>query len=245
MSQTAYDNMNHNMHPQIFGMNNMNFNENNAILNQNINQLKISQNNLQQNNNQNIFNMGQNNLFPQNFNYTYYENMMMLLEMMQNNMNNININSMNNMNMNNMFMNMNMNLFNMIMNMNNMFIQNNNNMNSKEDKSPLQIIPRFDKELIFYDYSLNRDEEFNIRFDANSGLKINIIISKYKTLQDLIKLYARRIGISDNLLGTKIIFVFHAELLDINKNTLIKDLCMNHSIITVIENNFVVGGKNN
>ena len=50
-------------------------------------------------------------------------------------------------------------------------------------------------------------------------------------------------GISENSLG-KIVFIFNGGILDINDTRLIKDVFLNLCIITVIENNIVIGGKN-
>ena len=69
-----------------------------------------------------------------------------------------------------------------------------------------------------------------------------ITISKCKTIKDLFKLYVRRIGISESLIGKEIIFIFNAETLTLNDNRLINDLFPKDACtITVVDQNNVIG----
>ena len=207
-----------------FGGNN-NFNNNN-FMNNNMNNFNM--NNFNMNNNMNNFNM--NNCNMNNFN-------------MNNNMNNFNMNNnMNNFNMNN---NMNNNVNNNMNNNVNNNMNNNvntNNSNSQEQEKP-PIIKRSD-DFITYE----TDSGIDIRpilLVASSGLKVLIKISKNKTLKDLFTTYARKIGIGENVLGTKIVFLFNAETIDVKSNKKIQELFPQNSMytVTVVDQNNVIGAK--
>jgi hypothetical protein len=166
------------------------------------------------------------------------------MNFMNNNMNNFNMNN----NMNNFNMNNNMNNFNMNNNTNNN-VNNNmnnnvntNNSNSQEQEKP-PIIKRSD-DFITYE----TDSGIDIRpilLVASSGLKVLIKISKNKTLKDLFTTYARKIGIGENVLGTKIVFLFNAETIDVNSNKKIQELFPQNSMysVTVVDQNNVIGAK--
>ena len=85
----------------------------------------------------------------------------------------------------------------------------------------------------------------SILLAASSGLKILIKISKNKTLKDLFKNYAAKIGIGENVLGTKIYFLFNAETLEVNSNKKIKEVFGEKNLytITVVDQNNVIGAK--
>ena len=226
--------MNNNMNN--FMNNNMNnFNMNNCNMN---NFMNNNMNNFNMNNFMNNFNMNNNNFNNNNINMNNFMNFM------NNNMNNFNMNN----NMNNFNMNNNMNNFNMNNNTNNN-VNNNmnnnvntNNSNSQEQEKP-PIIKRSD-EFITYE----TDSGIDIRpilLIASSGLKVLIKISKNKTLKDLFTTYARKIGIGENVLGTKIVFLFNAETIDVNSNKKIQELFPQNSMysVTVVDQNNVIGAK--
>ena len=211
MFQTNNNNMNFpNMMMQQIMMNMINNQNNNMNMNNLFNQNNNMNNIFNQNNNMNNMANQFNNQFNQNYNMFNQNN--------------------NQFNQNNNMLNQNNNMFNQFNNMNNMFnqINNMNNANNKKEsennlnknKPPNERITRSDK-LIFEDDSSNSDEIRNIYLQASSGLRVLISISKYKTLPDLFKLYIRRIGISENLIGKEIIFIFNAETLTLNDTRLI------------------------
>ena len=64
-----------------------------------------------------------------------------------------------------------------------------------------------------------------------------------KTVNDLFRIYARRLGIGESLLGNQIYFVYDASYLDVNDRRLISDVfeSKNDSSVTVIDQNNVIG----
>ena len=216
-------------------------------------------NNMFSNNNQ--YNMNSNNMNMMQLYLMFMNNMIMnnmnMNNMMMNNMNNMNMNNMNmnNMNMNNMMMNnmmmnnMMMNNMNNNMNMNNMPSQNssfqniNNNGNNNKSGEPTPIIERVneDKVVKIDIENSNRNDIINVNLHASSGLKVMMAISQNKTIADLISLYGQRIGINKKYLGNEIIFIFNAETLDINDSRLLKEKFSNLSVITVVDQNNVIG----
>ena len=71
-----------------------------------------------------------------------------------------------------------------------------------------------------------------------------ISISINKTIKDLFKIFAQKIGIGESLLGKEIYFIFNAKTLDVNDNRLIsevflKDLC----VVTVLDRKNVIGAN--
>ena len=169
-------------------------------------------------------------------------------------MNNMNINNMNNMNMNNMNMN-NMNINNMNMNnMNNMNMNMNNNNsfnnrnNTNKDEPPKELIQRGDK---FFQFTgefpfENQTALVNIYLHASSGLKVMLAVPFNITLKELFKLYAKKIGIGESLLGKEIIFLFNALTINVNEEKTLFEYFthgFNQITITVIDQNNVIGAN--
>ena len=79
---------------------------------------------------------------------------------------------------------------------------------------------------------------------ASTGLKVLITISKNKTLEELFKIYALKLGIPQNNLGNGIIFLYNAITLPINDKRKINEVFPNDNCaITVIDQNGVIGAK--
>ena len=250
------------MNVNCANFNNQNNENNNYFCAQDFSRMNINNFNPngQQNINNNYFSIQNfNNMNQMNNNNNMNMNNMNMNMNNMNNMNNVNMNNMNmnNMNMNNMNMNNMFNQNNMLMNMFNMFNKinnknidkNNNNKNGNrnninKDKPP-ERIPRKDEQLIFEDNSSMEGELRSINLHASSGLKVMINISKYKTIPDLFKLYVKRIGISESLIGKEIIFIFNAETLTLNDTRLIDEVFpRDASVITVVDQNNVIGAEN-
>ena len=140
-------------------------------------------------------------------------------------------------------------------NQNQMNFNNNNQMNvSKEkikpqdnnqkiEKNIKEIIPREDK--ILYTGEVNSfnpgDNIINVALNASSGLKVIVPISTSCTIAELIQKYAQKVGIPQDALGTKIIFLFGGGKMEINSQKKIKGVMGNGAVITVIDQGGIIG----
>ena len=239
----------------------LNSQRNNNIFQQNLNNVNFTPNMFQQCMNQN-FNQSNCNFNPNmnigNLNKAFIQYMLqmfckwMMSQCMNCNMNsnfNFNINNNNN-NKNNMS-----NRFNTFYNNNK--INNNNNYNYTTNtfrnnkykylnynfKEPKAFLPRIKTPIIVSDFAKgNIGYLLNIVFVAGNGLTVNIPISPYYTLEYLFRVYAKRIGISENVLGTGILFLNDALLMNVkDKRTLGEVFNGNIQTITVIETSNVLG----
>jgi hypothetical protein len=227
-NQREYGNKNMNMNNMNFG-NNMNNNMNYMNMNN-----KRNFNNMNMNmkfNNANLGNMNINNM-----NLNSLNNMNNMNNMInQNNMNNINNNRNN---MNNRINNFNNNINNRNNNNNgnniyrsNNFVLNNNN------KEPKPILPRSNTyiEVPYFDKG-NNGNLINIVFAAGTGLRVNIPVPYNTTVEKLLQIYAKRMGISENVLGTGIIFLYDALYMEpYDKRTIGEVFHDNQCVITVVE----------
>ncbi len=212
--------------------NNMNMNQNNKNFRNNFG------------NNNPIYNMNNNNVM--NNNNMMNINNMNINNMMNNNMmnnNNMNNNMMNNNMMNNNMMNNNM----MNNNMNNVGNNMNNNINNSiKEQAPQPLLARGDRTLQFkneFPY-VNEESLRNINFVASSGLKVVIIVPDYITFKELFKLYVKKIGVSKELLGKELIFIFNALTIEPNDERKISELftkSFQQMAITVVDSNNVLG----
>ena len=241
-------------------MNNYHMNNNRNNMNQNnMNQMNINQN---QNQNQNQTNNYQNNMNQINMNQiNMNQNNMSQINnyqnnMNQNNMNQINMNQMSMFQMNmyqlfNNYMNPYSNISNQTMNNNYLMFQNNinNNINIEnnnldEGKYQESILPRN----IIYSFDnpfRNERNIYNLIFKSNTDTRVNIQFPKNKTMSELFHFYAQKMGINENDLGKRIMFLYNAETLHENDQRQIKDIFQNLSIITVVDKYFIVGGNEN
>ena len=248
---------NNNMFQQ--NLNNVNFNQN--MFQQYMNQMNMNPNfnqpNFNFNPNMHIGNL--NNAFIQYMFQMFFK--WMMSQCMNCNMNsnfNFNINNNNNNNMNNRFNNAFNN--NRINNNNNVTNRNNlsrnnlhrNNLNRNNTisyfnykyKEPKQILPRIDTLINVKDFEKGNNGYLllNITFIAGNGLRVNIPIPPNITLEYLFRVYAKRIGLSENVLGTGVIFLYDALLMNVkDKRTLGEIFHGNVSTITVVETSNVLG----
>ena len=124
-------------------------------------------------------------------------------------------------------------------------IPNNNN-----EKEPEETIPRPNKNdegitKINDESSINNADIINLNLHASSGLKVMIVISKYKTIEELLQTYMRRIGVSEALIGTDIIFIFKATTINPHDKRLICELfTQDFQVITVVDGKNIIGAKN-
>ena len=200
-------------------------------------------------------NINNNGMFPQNkyFNNNNFNNNSNNNYLNNNNFNNINHNIFsnnnlnNNNNFNNNFNNNNFNNFSHNNIYNNNFNNNmnlNRNNNISKDKEPEPSIKRTNESMEFSDESSKGDKLRIINFHVSSGLKVMITISINKTIEELFKFFAKKIGVSESLLGKEIYFIFNAITLESNDTRLIsqvffKDLC----VVTVVDRKNVIGAK--
>jgi hypothetical protein len=209
-------------------MNNQNFNGmdmNNYIMFQHFLNLQKNNNMFQQ---QNINNM--------NFNQNMFQQCMNQINMNQfGNQPNFNFNP--NMNMGNFNINFLQSMFQMFFqwmmsqgmmnNINNNFNFNNNlNQNNNNNINTSTKIPEF----------------INFIFAAGTGLSTNLRVQSNKTIEDLLKLYAKKAGFSERLLGTDINFLFDAEVMKVHDKTkLYEKFKRDYHTITVIDIKNVLG----
>ena len=94
-------------------------------------------------------------------------------------------------------------------------------------------------------FKIDNKNEINIKFLTTSGLYVIIAIDKNKTIKSLLKEYAQRVGFSENYLGTEIIFILDAQIIDVNDIRPIDSLFSNdHLKIVTVVDKIEVGGNN-
>jgi hypothetical protein len=195
----------------------------------------------------NMYNsMPQNNQNQMGFNPFIYQQFMNQNYMNMNNNNNIQqlfqmfLQWMNNYNNNNNFYNFNNqnNQYNQVMNNNN-FNANGGNQNFEET------LPRGDKMLTFEnEYVEDMENLKNIVFLSSSGFRVLIRVPYYETLENLLRLFAKKLGITESALGKDIFFIFDASYIQINDKRAIYELCQSDNpIITVIDSGTLLGAK--
>ena len=181
-----------------------------------------------------------NNLFQQqnmnnmNFNQNMFQQYMNQINMNRNNPNfNFN-NNMNNGNFNNAFIQYMFQMFfqwmmlqGMNNNINNNFNFNlNNNLNQYNNNNIKTKAPNF----------------INFIFASSNGLTINLKVPSNNTIEDLLKLYAKKAGFSQNLLGKDINFLFDAEVMKVHDQTRLDEKFTGiYHTITVIDIKNVLG----
>ena len=134
------------------------------------------------------------------------------------------------------FMN-NQNFMNLSQNNNNyqqMFLQWKNNINNFNNRNNQTL-------------NMNNDGKNNnlknIIFKDSSRGAIKFVVSGSVTMENLLHLYGRKIG-KEGALGRDFIFIYDCSLIHLNdQRTLDEFFFTNINIITVIETNFIAGGK--
>ena len=196
------------------------------------------------------------NPMQQQMMYNMYMNYMNQNNNQMNMMNNVggNVNQMN-FNNNNNQMNFNNNNNQMNFNNNNNQMNNNNNNNqinnskdnnnfnnANNNKNPGEILPREDKTLYEGDNKgYNQGNLINIALNASSGLKVIVAISPDSTIEQLISKYAKRVGIPQDALGKKVIFLFNGGKMEVNSQEKISKNIKNGAVVTVIDQGGIIG----
>ena len=235
----AYNNFNNgnvngnynNINPNIFNNGNGNFNNMNPnIFNNGNGNLNNMNPNIYNNGNGNFNNMNQNNFNNGNNSFN---------NMNQNNFNNGN-NSFNN-----------MNGFNSVNNINNQNIlsgQDYRFVHHDNCKQLQPVLPKLDHEVYLNDsennantYYINDNKKINIVFQSNTGLKANLKVSPYITLEQMFKLFINKLGISENYIGKEIAFLFGGKLMNPFSTNLVGHELQDGMFITVFDQNGVIG----
>ena len=81
----------------------------------------------------------------------------------------------------------------------------------------------------------------NIIFQANTGLKINLAIPRNITVYQMLKLFTEKIGIQDFYINKGLTFLFNGQNMLPYFNYLVGDLFKDGMLITVFDQNGVIG----
>ena len=107
---------------------------------------------------------------------------------------------------------------------------------SQELKS---VLPRNFQESENLGFSHNSNIK-NIKFDASTGIKVLIKADKNITVENLLKEFVHKLGLSENVIGTDLIFLFNGGKLDAHSQETISKF-PDISTITVFDQNNVIG----
>ena len=143
-------------------------------------------------------------------------------------------------NMNNSQSNQNMNKINN--NSNNSMSNTSNNItdSSSDSREPKETLPRKNETIIDGGVFSKNAAIKNISFDASSGLKVILKVSKETTYKDLMRKYVQKIGLSEDVINRDIIFLFNGGKMDPNSPEDIGKL-PDFASITVIDQNNIIG----
>ena len=107
---------------------------------------------------------------------------------------------------------------------------------SQELKS---VLPRNFQESENLGFSHNSNIK-NIKFDASTGINVLIKADKNITVENLLKEFVHKLGLSENVIGTDLIFLFNGGKLDAHSQETISKF-PDISTITVFDQNNVIG----
>ena len=128
-------------------------------------------------------------------------------------------------------------------NMNNNITRNNN---TNKDEPPKGNIQRGERLLQFTENNRDGAMMVPIHLHASSGLNVVLNVPNSISMKELFQLYVRRIGISPNLLGKEIIFIFNALTINVNEEKSIAEYfagTSNAMTITVVDRDNVIGAN--
>lgn len=240
---------------QLNQMNNNNFGFGKSNSFDNIN-MKNQMNQFNVNNNQingfdmnNQMNMGN---FIMNNNMNFMNLMNQMNQMIQ--MNQMNqMNGMNGLNMVNMGMNVQVpnnqnymdfmknnfpnNQNNFTNNQNNFTNNQNNGNNANEMKSVLPREIKNERMNFFPDENMK-----NIKFDASTGIKVIVNVSKYATIEQAIKEFVKKLGLGENVIDNDLIFLLNGSKMDAHSQDPVITL-PDFASITVFDQNNVIGAS--
>ena len=100
----------------------------------------------------------------------------------------------------------------------------------------------FEDEINKQKKNLNTNEFIGISFQSSGHQNIFIQVNKNDTVSNLLKSYATKIGISENIIGERIKFLFNSKMLSLDDNRKIKDTSLtDYAKITVIDCGNIIG----
>ena len=139
----------------------------------------------------------------------------------------------------NSFVNNNINYNNNFNNSAEFTIRNSNNNNNQTKIT----IPRGNKEIKVRDFEYEDDSNLiNVVFHASTGLRVIIPIPKYKTMEELINVYAKKVGVSFEVLAKEVVFLYDAAKINVyDKRKLYEIFTVKSYVITVVDSGNVLG----
>ena len=107
------------------------------------------------------------------------------------------------------------------------------------NKEPKPILPRSNTFINVPNFEkVNNGKLINIVFAAGTGLRVNIPVPINTTIEYLLKVYARRLGISENVLGTGIVFLYDALYMEVKDKRTVGEVFhgkQNQYVVTVVD----------
>ena len=90
-------------------------------------------------------------------------------------------------------------------------------------------------------YYIKDNKKLNIVFLSNYGLKVNLKVSAYISLEEMFKLFAKRLKVEEKYIGKEIQFLLGGKLLDPFSKNIVEHEFQDGMLITVFDQNGVVG----
>ena len=114
---------------------------------------------------------------------------------------------------------------------NNINLENKNSYLSEDSNSSSE---SFEEETNKQFNNLNLNQIINISFNTINGLNLILSINENDTVSNLLKSFAKRIGIDENLVRKKLLFLYNSSMLFLGDLRKVKDVFPGWSKITVI-----------
>ena len=82
----------------------------------------------------------------------------------------------------------------------------------------------------------------NISFEASTGLKTELCVSEKISVKELLKMFAKKVNLSESYFGKEVIFLFDGKKLDHESLEEIKEVGIgNNSSIIIFDQSNVIG----
>ena len=81
----------------------------------------------------------------------------------------------------------------------------------------------------------------NVTMNASTGYKVVINASADTSIEELLKMYTRKIGLAENVIGKDIMFLYNGAQLDTKSKQSIGSMFRNTAVITVYDLNGIIG----
>ena len=82
----------------------------------------------------------------------------------------------------------------------------------------------------------------NIKFDASTGIKVIVNVSKYATIEQAIKEFVKKLGLGENVIDNDLIFLLNGSKMDAHSQDPVTTL-PEFASITVFDQNNVIGAS--